>query len=446
MGEGNRAALETTGMMWPWKKETKAINAPRRAPPATAHCVACHAVYGRAAPEVCPRCGADNRAWYAWQQAGWPPQLKHFFLQTPWGWLALFSLLLPLCGGGFFALTPRLVQAAILTLSLLLSLGSLLFVYLEREDLWLQELMHRSALRQEGVQRVWQMSLLVQGGIGFLFFILAGGGLLGVLLGGQTALGPGGLAGWVALLASGLAFAAQTWAAGIYALLAYGRWRLRAFPPPIFVREAQLLALVAAEARLRLQLKLRQPEKLSLQVVSVARTARAEITLQIQASWSTEEAARGYFLRAVQPWQVVSNIWGHVKQLAPAGPFEYTPDLARPYSSPETPPVEQVANSLYESEPPPAVGQVANLLDESEPPPAEGSPMEQVDNLPGAETPEPAVEQVANLLDESEPPAQPANPALEGELIFDEAAAPARIEDAIILAVVASSYRRQRDG
>jgi len=50
------------------------------------------------------------------------------------------------------------------------------------------------------------------------------------------------------------------------------------------------------------------------------------------------------------------------------------------------------------------------------------------------------------LLDASEPPPpEPANPALEGELIFDEAAAPARIEDAIILAVVASSYRRQRD-
>ncbi|UCG12283.1 MAG: hypothetical protein JSU72_17575, partial [Deltaproteobacteria bacterium] len=61
---------------------------------AALQCIACHANLTSASLDHCPRCGADNRAWYAWVSADLWEHLKRFFLRSPWGRLALVSLLL----------------------------------------------------------------------------------------------------------------------------------------------------------------------------------------------------------------------------------------------------------------------------------------------------------------------------------------------------------------
>ncbi len=510
--------------MWPWRKNTHEVTPPRRSPP-TPRCLACHTAFRQTLPETCPRCGADNRAWWAWQGAGWRPQLKRFFLYSPWGWLALLSLLLPLVSGGFFDFKPPLWEALILALSLLLSVGGLLFFFLERDRLWLGELVRQTAPRGNGLQGILGGGLLTWGGVGFLLFVMAGGGLLAGSPGGEG----GGLIAWLALLTGGLAFTAQTWAAGAYTLFAYGRWCWRTFPRPIFVNEARFLALVAAEARLRIQLKLRQYEKLTMQVASVERTRRAEITLNVQVSWSTDEVYEGHFLTAVQPWRVVSNLWGHVKQLTPVGPVTYVPDVARPYASSEASEAPEAAETVEEAvdqpsseasatpeapqtsspsippnppeggiqpsppgtdafEKPEAAETPEEAVNEPSPeasqtpsPPAPEPPGTEASDMPEEEavnqsssgasiapepfqtpsppspTPEPLGAEASERPEAAKPRPpkppksskpevlgpEPAEPALEGELILDESVTPATIEDAIILAIVATSYRRE---
>jgi hypothetical protein len=295
----------------------------------------------------------------------------------------LLSLLLPPVSGGFFDFKPPLWEALIFALSLLLSLGGLLFFFLERDRLWLGELMRQAAPRGHGLQGILRGGLLTWGGVGFLLFVMAGSGLLAWSPGGEE----GGLIAWLALLTCGLAFTGQTWAAGAYTLFAYGRWRMRTFPRPIFVSEARFLALVAAEARLRIQLKLRQYEKLTMQAASVERTRRAEITLNVQVSWPMDEVYEGHFLTAVQPWRVVSNLWGHVKGLAPAGPVTYVPDVARPSVSPEAAAASEAAPPIPPNPPGGGIRSSPPGTDAFERPEAAGTPEEAV-NQPSSEAPE----------------------------------------------------------
>jgi hypothetical protein len=340
--------------------------------PAT-RCVSCRAALANAPPERCPRCGADNRAWYAWTQAGLKEHLKRFFLRSPWGWLALVSLLLPLVSWGAFDFERPAFETDLLSASLLLSLAGLFLLFLGRDALWVYELAGLVSPR-------FRAGLLHLGGAGFLAFALVGSWGLGaarpgypdpgdrdgirdaVRAGGSWGLpvpavpipetgmprGPGGAVReerpgfihplpWEIMAMMGLAFTAQALAAGLYSVYAYGRWSSGAFPAPVFWDEARLLYLVERAARPRIQVKTGryEYEALATQVVALSRTDQAGLSLKIRAEVATEEVFEGHLLKAVQHWRVVSDQWGHVKQLGPEGPLEYIPDGYRTYPAPD---------------------------------------------------------------------------------------------------------------
>jgi hypothetical protein len=129
----------------------------------------------------------------------------------------------------------------------------------------------------------------------------------------------------------GLAFTAQALAAGLYSVYAYGRWSSGAFPAPVFWDEARLLYLVERAARPRIQVKTGryEYEAVMTRLVELSRTDQAGLSLKIRAEVATEEVFEGHLLKAVQHWRVVSDKWGHVKQLGPEGPLEYVPDRHR---------------------------------------------------------------------------------------------------------------------
>jgi hypothetical protein len=296
-------------------------------------CVSCRTALANAPPERCPRCGADNRAWYAWTQAGLKEHLNRFFLRSPWGWLALLSLLLPLVSWGVFDFERTAFETSVLSASLLLSLAGLILLFLRRDVLWVYELASRVSPR-------FRVGLLPLGGAGFLTFAVIAG-MLG------TAWGLAFLRAersefmqpmsWEVLVAMGLAFTGQALAAGLYGVYAYGRWLSDTFPAPIFLDEGHLLRLVERSARPRIQVKSEryEYEAVMTRVVALSRTDQAGLSLKIRAEVATEEVFEGHFLKAVQHWQVVSDKWGYVKQLGPEGPLEYVADLNGTYSDPE---------------------------------------------------------------------------------------------------------------
>ncbi len=296
-------------------------------------CVSCRAALANAPPERCPRCGADNRAWYAWTQAGLKEHLKRFFLRSPWGWLALVSLLLPLVSWGVFDFERTAFETSVFSASLLLSLAGPFLLFLGRDTLWVYELAGRVSPR-------FRAGLLHLGGAGFLAFVLVGGLLgaawgLGVLRGGRSEfIQP---MGWEVLVAMGLAFTGQALAAGLYSVYAYGRWSSSLFPAPVFGDEARLLPLVERSARPRIQVKSGRYayEAVVTRVVALARTDQAGLSLKIRAEVATEEVFEGHPLKAIQHWRVISDKWGYVKQLGPEGPLEYVFDPNRTYSDPE---------------------------------------------------------------------------------------------------------------
>jgi hypothetical protein len=298
-----------------------------------ARCVSCRAAMANAPPERCPRCGADNRAWYAWTQAGLKEHLKRFFLRSPWSWLALVSLLLPWVSWSAFDFEQPALETGILSASLLLSLAGLTILFLGRDALWAHELAGRVSPR-------FRASLLHLGGAGFLVFALVGGLLavvwgLEVLRGGRSQFMPP--MGWEVLVGMGLVFTGQALAAGLYGVYAYGCWLSSAFPPPVFGDEARLLRLVERSARPRIQVKSGryEYEMVTTRVTELSRTDQAGLSLKIRAEVATEEVFEGHPLNAVQHWRVVSDQWGYVKQLGPEGPLEYVLDPSRPYSDPE---------------------------------------------------------------------------------------------------------------
>jgi hypothetical protein len=295
-------------------------------------CVSCRAALTNAPRERCPRCGADNRAWYAWTHAGLKEHLNRFFLRSPWGWLALVSLLLPLVSWSAFDFKRPALETGILSASLLLCLAGLILLFLGRDALWVYELAGRVSPR-------FRAGLLHLGGAGFLAFALVGGLLgaawgLGVLRGGRSQFMPP--LGWEALVAMGLAFTGQGLAAGLYSVYAYGRWSSSTFSAPVFWDEARLLHLVERSARPRIQVKSgrHEHEMVTTRVTELSRTDQAGLSLKIRAEVATEEVFEGHPLKAVQHWRVVSDQWGYVKQLGPEGPLEYVPDVYRVYPTP----------------------------------------------------------------------------------------------------------------
>jgi hypothetical protein len=312
--------------------------------PAT-RCVSCRAALANAPPERCPRCGADNRAWCAWTQAGLKEHLKRFFLRSSWGWLALVSLLLPLVSWSAFDFERPAFETGLLSASLFLSLAGLLLLFLGRDALWVYELAGRVSPRSRA-------GLLHLGGAGFLAFALVGSWGLGA--GGwglPVPASPRELGGavreerpgfthplrWEVLAVMGLAFTAQALAAGLYSVYAYGRWSSSAFPAPVFWDEARLLRLVERAARPRIQVKSGryEYEMVVTRVVELSRTDQAGLSLKIRAEVATEEVFEGHPLKAVQHWRVVSDQWGYVKQLGPEGPLEYVPAGYRAYPAPD---------------------------------------------------------------------------------------------------------------
>jgi hypothetical protein len=287
-----------------------------RSHPAT-RCVSCRAALANAPPERCPRCGADNRAWYTWTQAGLKEHLKRFFLRSRWGWLALVSLLLPLVSWGVFDFERPAFTTGLLSASLLFSLAGLFLLFAGRDTLWTYELARRVSPR-------FRAGLLHIGGAGFLAFVLVGGwGLESWGLGAR---------GW------GLAFTGQALAAGLYSVYAYGRWSSSLFPAPVFGDETRMLRLVERAARPRIHVRSGQYEyeMVATRVVALSRTDQAGLSLKIRAETATDEVFEGHPLKAVQHWRVVSDKWGYVKQLGPEGPLEYVPDGYRVYPAPHT--------------------------------------------------------------------------------------------------------------
>jgi hypothetical protein len=307
--------------------------------PAT-RCVSCHAALANAPPERCPRCGVDNRAWYTWTQAGLKEHLNRFFLRSPWGWLALLSLLLPLVSWGVFDFERTAFETSVLSASLLLSLAGLILLFLGRDALWVYELAGRISPR-------FRASLLYLGGAGFLVFVLVGSWGLG-----SWGLGAGGWGlkavreerpgfthpvPWEVMAMMGLAFTGQALASGLYSVYACGRWSSSTFPAPVFWDEACLLRLVERSARPRIQVRSGryEYEMVATRVMALSRTEQAGLSLKIRAEVATEEVFEGHPLKAVQHWRVVSDQWGYVKRLGPEGPLEYVPDSCRVYPAPD---------------------------------------------------------------------------------------------------------------
>jgi hypothetical protein len=284
------------------------------------HCNVCHATLSPTSLADCPRCGADNRAWQAWLQAGTQEHLKRVLLGSGWGPLALASLLLPPVAWAASGPARPLVETLSLGAYLVLSLAGLLFLFAGRHVLWSYEL-------TRSVAPGFRPGLLPLGGAGFLVFIgmssRLGMGWASDMAGLEAPafIGPP-QPGLLALMAP--AFASNTLAAGLYAIYAYGTWLARTFPRPIFVDEAMLLGLVLAAARPRLQFKSGNTyEAVTSQVASLSRTAQAGLSLKIRAEAGTDQVWEGHALVAVQHWRVVSDKWGRVIRLAPEGPLEY---------------------------------------------------------------------------------------------------------------------------
>ncbi len=291
-------------------------------------CIACRAALTHASLDRCSRCGADNRAWRVWAQAGWRQHFRRFFLGSPWGRLALVSLLLPPVTWLALGVGPLSFEAAALFASLMLSLGGLSFLFAGRDALRIYELARRVAPR-------FQIGLLPLGGAGFLVFAAVGGALgLGwglAVLGGDPPAFIGTGRGGAALVA-GLAFTAQSLAAGLYAAFAYGRWLSRAFPGPVFLDQARLFQLVDRTTKPRIQVKTGGTyEAVTTQVVALSRTHGAGLDLVIRAETGTNEVLEGHALKAVQHWRVVSDKWGRVIRFEQEGPLEYLPQAKPTY-------------------------------------------------------------------------------------------------------------------
>ncbi len=286
-------------------------------------CIACHTSLSPASLDCCPRCGADNRAWFTWLSADQRDHLKRFFLRSPWGRLALVSLLLPLIWGALSGLPA--FETVVLFLAFLLSLTGLVFLFARRDVLSIHDMARR-------VSPGLHPELLSLGGTGFLVFI--GVAAILVIAWGSEVLGGGPSAfntlGGGAIVLVGLAFTTQTLGAGLYAVCAYGHWLCRAFPRPVFLDQARLLQLVLRAVVPRIQVKTGDTyEAVAAQVVALSRTNRAGLDVLIRAEAGTDEGWEGHYLKAVQHWRVVSDKWGRVTQLKPQGPLEYLPDLDR---------------------------------------------------------------------------------------------------------------------
>lgn len=274
-------------------------------------CIACRAaLMTRASLADCPRCGTDNRTWVAWIQAGRRAHLKRFLLGSPWGRLALVSLLLPLTR--WVAADARLLtfETAILAASLLLSLAGLFLLFARRDSLWIAEL-------ARPVSPGYRPGLLIIGGIGFLAFI----GMIGMLFFTQGLQGTG----WL-VLPAGLALTTQTLATGLYAVYGYGCWSSRVFPHPVFLEQAHLLELVMRTIKPHIQVKSGTTyEAVATQVVTVLRTDRAGLNLVVRSEAGTDKVWEGRALKAIQHWRVITDQWGRVMQFEQTGPLEYLP-------------------------------------------------------------------------------------------------------------------------
>ena len=307
----------------------------------TTQCPVCRASYPNAPPDLCPRCGADNRTWRAWRQAGWRTHLRQVLLRNPWGRPALVSLLLPVISWGVFGFQPFAGSTAILLASLLTSLAGLLLLFLRRDTLWTAELARRVSPRSRA-------GLLTVGGAGFLLFIV-----VGILLMLEWGLAAGRSAypeamepaGWV-VGGLGITFTILSLACGLYSVYAYGRWLARSMPAPIFWDEAGLLSLVEPTVKRRLEAMTDWAESTVVTVVEVARTDRAGLNLRLRLETATNESFEGFFLRAVQHWQAISDQWGHIRRLSKDGPLEYAPDPDRPCP----PPVAEERAKVLEGE------------------------------------------------------------------------------------------------
>jgi hypothetical protein len=134
-------------------------------------------------PRPVPASGPITGPGRPWRRVGWQPYLKRFFLFSPWGWLALSSLLLPLVSGSFSVFKPPALQIVILALSFLLSLGACFFASSSasalagRTDALVDSVHRRSRPDFAG----WFVDLRD----GFSTFLIAGGGRLGFPSGGS---------------------------------------------------------------------------------------------------------------------------------------------------------------------------------------------------------------------------------------------------------------------
>ena len=293
--------------------------------PPIIYCPACRGLLAQTASKRCPRCGAEVQSWQWWGQAESLAHFSRFFLRSLWGWVALFSLLLPLVSWGTFRFEVLSLDALILGAALLISSAGLYILFANRDQLWLDELTRRTV---SPLQNGWWPL----GGLGFLTFIGLGGVLAGMW---SEAARQGVRPAFTALnywgtLLIGFAFVSQTLAAGLYSLDVYGRWRLRSFPPPIFLNETSLRQLVTVSLDAQPKLKLDTDTVQTCQVVGVKRTRQAGLKLIIRLERNTEKVSMGSFLKGIEHWQVTADKWGYIQSIAEIDRPQYKLDPARP--------------------------------------------------------------------------------------------------------------------
>lgn len=208
-------------------------------------------------------------------------------------------------------------------LAWLISLAGLLWLFVQRHALWTNELAQR-------ISPGFHLGLLPMGGIGFLVFTVVGS-ILVVMWGEAAWQGePLRLTLWVAASIS-LAFAGQTLAAGLYSVYAYGLWLAQTFPQPIFRNTRRLRQTVLRVAIPRIKAETNQGQTVTVSLIICSRTAQAGLSLKIRAETATNKVWEERYLKAVQPWRVVSDRWGKMQLCSRDGPLEYTFDLKRPY-------------------------------------------------------------------------------------------------------------------
>jgi hypothetical protein len=279
------------------------------------HCISCNTLNTAHEVCICCYCGNDNEAWFRWLKLGLWPHLDRFLLSNIWGWLALLSLLLPLISWRILHFPLSILTITVMTISLFINLLGLLLLFINRDELWIDELTRRVSTHHS-------LGLLQVGGAGFLIFVLTWmvigiGWSLEVWRGESWRFNEDWQVIWL-----GFAFTGETLAAGLYSLHAYGQWLLKSFPHPVFLNEASLVRLVEPLIKERVKTK-SVTDVFTLRIINSTRATDAGLNLNVRTVVKTEKSLEKFLIQETQYWRVNVDKWGDIKLCEPDGPPKY---------------------------------------------------------------------------------------------------------------------------